>query len=94
MTGGQDPRYAIVIVPLPYSGLRLVNPKSMTLRKATGVAADSPGYFGGQNQPVPPRNQTVSLTCRRGSAFPGLGLGRRHRLGRDRGRRLEVKGPE
>jgi hypothetical protein len=26
-------------------------------------SADSPGYFGGQNQPVPPRDQTVSLTC-------------------------------
>jgi hypothetical protein len=22
-----------------------------------------PGVFGGQNQPVPPANQTVSLTC-------------------------------
>jgi hypothetical protein len=27
------------------------------------LVADSPAFFGGQNQPVPPRDQTVSLTC-------------------------------
>jgi hypothetical protein len=35
----EPPRYAIVILPLPYSGLRFVTPKGMTVRKATGVAA-------------------------------------------------------
>jgi hypothetical protein len=45
-----------------YSTLRYVFPDGSPF-KGVPVAADSPGYFGGQNQPVPPRDQTVSLTC-------------------------------
>jgi len=45
-----------------YSMLRYAFPGGSPF-KGVPIAADSPGYFGGQNQPVPPRDQTVSLTC-------------------------------
>lgn len=45
-----------------YSTLHYVFPGGSPF-KSVPVSADSPGYFGGQNQPVPPRDQTVSLTC-------------------------------
>jgi len=45
-----------------YSTLRYVFPEGSPF-KSVPLTADSPGYFGGQNQPVPPRDQTVSLTC-------------------------------
>lgn len=45
-----------------YSTLRYVFPEGSPF-KSVPLTADSPAYFGGQNQPVPPRDQTVSLTC-------------------------------
>ncbi len=45
-----------------YSTLRYVFPQGSPFASVP-LTADSPGYFGGQNQPVPPRDQTVSLTC-------------------------------
>ncbi|MGH3197085.1 MAG: hypothetical protein ACRDOH_07585 [Streptosporangiaceae bacterium] len=44
-----------------YSTLRYVFPDGSPFRGVPAVANTS-GYFGGQN-PVPPANQTVSLTC-------------------------------
>ena len=45
-----------------YSVLRYVFPGGSPFQSVP-LVADSPAFFGGQNQPVPPRNQTVSLTC-------------------------------
>ncbi len=45
-----------------YSTLRYEFPNGSPF-EGVPVSANSPGYFGGQNQPVPPPNQTVSLTC-------------------------------
>jgi hypothetical protein len=45
-----------------YSTLRYVFPGGSPFASVP-LVADSPAYYGGQNQPVPPRDQTVSLTC-------------------------------
>jgi hypothetical protein len=45
-----------------YSTLHYVFPDGSPF-SSVPVSADSPAFFGGQNQPIPPRNQTVSLTC-------------------------------
>jgi hypothetical protein len=45
-----------------YSILRYVFPDGSPFKNVP-LVADSPAYYGGQNQPVPPLDQTVSLTC-------------------------------
>jgi hypothetical protein len=45
-----------------YSTLSYVFPDGSPFKSVPAVA-DSPAYYGGQNQPVPPPDQTVSLTC-------------------------------
>lgn len=45
-----------------YSTLRYAFPDGSPFRGISATAS-GPGLFGGQNQPVPPANQTVSLTC-------------------------------
>jgi hypothetical protein len=45
-----------------YSVLRYKFPDGSPF-KGLSASDTGPGYFGGQNQPVPPVNQTVSLTC-------------------------------
>ena len=57
---------AAALLPLlaltAYSVLRYTFPRGSPFQ---GLSAGDtgPGLFGGQNQPVPPENQTVSLTC-------------------------------
>lgn len=45
-----------------YSTLRYVFPDGSPFRGVPAIVS-SPGNLGGQDQPVPPRGQTVSLTC-------------------------------
>jgi hypothetical protein len=45
-----------------YSVLRYKFPDGSPFQ-GVPAGATGPGTFGGQNQPVPPANQTVSLTC-------------------------------
>jgi hypothetical protein len=45
-----------------YSTLRYVFPDGSPFRGISATAS-APGLFGGHNQPVPPADQTVSLTC-------------------------------